>query len=305
MKLNSLNLSKLMRISLLVACVGHTQTALSQDSLLLNPDLQNGFQSWNLEGEFSRSQDGHNDNSSISINGQEGRISQTVEIKKNTDYTLSGYVKNFGRIGVIFGNDEEQKRIHNASDWAKAEIKFNSGDATTATVYANFYREEGFYDDFSLVAQSKESNKKPVVLCPANGNIPIASVRDDGTSPPGNVPDNAIDGLNATRWSSQGVDKYIEFDLGRIAVVKQLLVSWYKGEERISLFSVETSEDGVDWTMQLSEGGSYMQAGFDNYDIENYLKPNVRFVRITGAGNSKSDWNSISEVKVKGCVNSR
>ena len=78
---------------------------------------------------------------------------------------------------------------------------------------------------------------------------------------------------------------------------------WYKGGERISLFSVETSMNGRNWKMVLPEASSTPTDGFEAYSIESLMDPEARLIRIIGKGNSANEWNSINEVKIKGCVN--
>lgn len=275
-------------------------------NLIANPGFENQFSGWVDTDPSSESDKRRSGQKSAKIHGHDGRIAQTVSVIPNTDYILSAYVLGFARIGVQYSADEDdndEKRIHNAESWTPAEIEFNSGSSTAVTVYANFYREEGRYDDFFLAPkyQVAQSTSTLLTQCPGSGNLPISSVFDDGLSGD-NPPENVIDGNLANRWSSKGLGKKITLGLDSIAEVKQLDVMWYKGNERISLFSVETSIDGNNWQPVLSDASSFKTSSYDSYDIENFIDSNARYVRIIGGGNSSNEWNSITEVKLQGCV---
>lgn len=291
-------------LGLIVSSLSTFSIAQTNSNLLINPGLENGnFKNWVKTQPVSVSDKAHSGSKSAKISGHSGRISQNVAVTPNTDYQLSAYVLNFGRIGVLIDGDKEEKRIHAAEEWTKAEVEFNSGSANFIEVYVNFYREEGRYDDFVLAPKNAIALSASTLLtqCPEIGTLPIAIAYDDGTHD-NNPPENVIDGNLSNRWSSKGSGKTITFDLNQIAEVSQLDVMWYKGKERISLFSVETSTDGKNWKMILADTSSTITDGFDSYDIQNLISPDARFVRIIGGGNSSSEWNSISEVRIKGCV---
>ena len=297
----------LISLGLITSALSSLSIAQTSSNLLINSGLENRpggtFEGWQEVDPLSDSEKAYSGAKSAKISGHSGRLSQTVSVTPNTDYMLSAYVLNFGRIGVLVDGDKEEKRIHNAEEWTKAEVEFNSGSASSVEVYANFYREEGRYDDFVLAPKSSIAQSVSTLLtqCPEIGMLPIAVAYDDGSND-SNPPANVIDGNLANRWSSKGVGKTITFDLDQIAEVSQLDAMWYKGDERISLFSVETSVDGKNWKTVLPDASSTMTDGFDSYDIQNLIDPDARLVRIVGGGNSNSEWNSISEVRIKGCV---
>jgi len=222
-------------------------------------------------------------------------------------------------MGVKVKRKKFKDQVIGASDWVKSMVEFNSGSTSSVEVYASFYKEQGRFDDFKLTP--KFSNRKPTTtaqpystqptpnrlsstsspVCPSMGYLPITSVFDNGND--GNMPENAIDGDLTNRWSSRGLGKTITFNLSRISEVRELSVMWYKGFERVILFSVETSVDGKKWTKVLTDASSTPTDGFEKYDIENLFNPEAKMVRIIGGGNSLHDWNSIVELRIKGCVN--
>ncbi|WP_158971110.1 chondroitinase-B domain-containing protein [Paraglaciecola sp. L3A3] len=80
--------------------------------------------------------------SSVKIDNSADRLSQTVTVTANTNYTLSAYVKGSGKLtatvdGQTYSVDE------NASDYRFTSISFNSGDGTSLEISATL-------DDFVL-----------------------------------------------------------------------------------------------------------------------------------------------------------
>jgi len=285
-------------------CTSLTYAQKNSDNLINNPSFENNLSGWNQTEPTSISEHFRTGSKSLKMSGQESNVNQIITVIPNTEYVLEGYIKSFGIIGVITNGRKNEKSIQNAKDWSKATIEFNSGSATTVVIYANYYQEQGRYDDFSLTAKSStiKTSSTSLTKCPEMGYLPIQSAFDDGSND-GNSPDNAIDGNLNNRWSSKGIGKTITFDLNRVAEVSQLDIMWYKGNQRISLFSVKTSIDGKNWSMVLSDSSSTLIDGYDSHNIESLLNPEAKLIQIIGAGNSSSEWNSISEIKIKGCVN--
>ena len=275
----------------------------SSRNLIQNPSFEDKHKGWQQTEPVSISDHFHFGTKSSKISSKHGAITQIVSVTPNTDYILEGYVKGSGTIGAKVKRKRFKDQVTGASDWIKVTVEFNSGSSSTVDVYASFYKEQGRFDDFKLTPKGSAQpsySSTPPTQCPGMGDLPIASVFDDGND--GNPAINSIDGDLTNRWSSKGMGKTITYVLDRNAEVRQLDVMWYKGHERVILFSVETSLDGQNWSMVLSNASSTPSPNFDTYNIENLLSPEAKFVRIVGKGNSGSDWNSIVELKVKGCV---
>ncbi|MBN2697974.1 MAG: glycoside hydrolase family 88 protein [Bacteroidales bacterium] len=125
------------------------------------------------------------------------------------------------------------------------------------------------------------------------GNIIIsASSYEPGTS---NVPENTMDFDLGTRWSAQGMGEWIRYDLGEVKTVTSVDIAFYRGNERKAFFSISLSEDDISYTEQFNgeSGGTTLE--LQNFDFEDQ---DARYVKITGYGNSTSDWNSITEVRI-------
>ncbi|MFD8756529.1 glycosyl hydrolase family 18 protein [Kitasatospora sp. NPDC059577] len=82
---------------------------------------------------------------------QTGECSQTVTLKPNTGYTLSGWVQgNYAYVGVSGGATAGSWA--NSAGWTKLTIPFTTGASGTVTVYLHGWYGQGnvFGDDFSI-----------------------------------------------------------------------------------------------------------------------------------------------------------
>ena len=113
----------------------------------------------------------------------------------------------------------------------------------------------------------------------------------------GNVPANALDGSLSTRWSAEGDGQWIRFDLGSQATIKSVRIAWYKGDQRVAWFDVQTSDTGSIWNTLYSGLSSGTTTDLESRDVTDWLG---RYVRIVGHGNSSNLWNSITEVQIYG-----
>ncbi|MFJ2191762.1 glycosyl hydrolase family 18 protein [Kitasatospora sp. NPDC087861] len=83
--------------------------------------------------------------------GQTGDCSQTVTLKPNISYTLSGWVQgNYAYLGV--SGDATASTWANASGWTKLSVPFTTGASGTVTVYLHGWYGQGnvYGDDFSI-----------------------------------------------------------------------------------------------------------------------------------------------------------
>tara|TARA_R110002167_G_scaffold28926_23_gene96821 strand:- start:5722 stop:6972 length:1251 start_codon:yes stop_codon:yes gene_type:complete len=136
--------------------------------------------------------------------------------------------------------------------------------------------------------------------CSALNSLAIVTATDDGTHD-SYGPLNTIDAdySNQSRWSSEGIGKTITFDLGQISTVRDMQIQWYQGNLLNYSFKVDTSNNNVDWTSVLSAGNSNGEAA--ELETVELTDSQARYLRITGLGNTSSEWNSIIEAKVRGC----
>lgn len=137
--------------------------------------------------------------------------------------------------------------------------------------------------------------------CTGVSQLAIIAAQDDGSFDDAYGPDRAIDGDfdPESRWSSEGVGKTLLLDMGEEQTVKEVGLSWYKGNERSTRFSVEASSDGESFQPVL--GGTQSKAhttAIERFPVE---ETRARYLRLSGLGNEKSDWNSLLEFQAFGC----
>ncbi len=217
---------------------------------------------------------------------------------------MSAYVRGNGTIGINAGSIDASESS-SSGDWTKVSVEFNSGSATSVEIYAKHRNGDSRFDLFSLEKTSSSSTPAPPsdngqqISCSANSNLVIDSASDDGSND-GNLPNNTLDNNFSARWSSFGTDKALQFDLGANALVKDISLAFFKGNQRRAFFEVDTSVDGSNWTNVLtsaqSSGNTTQLESFDLIDTT------ARFVRVVGQGNSSSNWNSILEARIMGCT---
>ncbi|MFI6843834.1 glycosyl hydrolase family 18 protein [Kitasatospora sp. NPDC050467] len=83
--------------------------------------------------------------------GQTGQCAQTVTLKPNTSYTLSGWVQgNYAYLGVSGG--ATAGTWANASGWTRLAVPFTTGASGTVTVYLHGWYGQGnvYGDDFAI-----------------------------------------------------------------------------------------------------------------------------------------------------------
>ncbi|GAB3035215.1 polysaccharide lyase family 7 protein [Bowmanella dokdonensis] len=268
-----------------------------------NPGFESGWDDWTDTDPSAISGESYSGNSSAKITGSAGRVEQTVSVDANTDYRLSVYVKGSGKIGAMVSGTEHST-TGGGSSFEEVAVEFNSGSATSVTLFAAYDGAEGRVDDFFLETTDGGVDPDPPVGnvdCTGVSDLAISSASDDGTND-GHVPANTIDGdlADSSRWSSDGNGKWISYDLGQLSKVNEIQALWYKGDSRSAYFDIDTSADNTNWTSVLVNGQS--SGSSSSYETHALLESEARYVRITGYGNSSNTWNSIIETKIGGCT---
>ena len=129
----------------------------------------------------------------------------------------------------------------------------------------------------------------------AKYSIPGANVTASGND--GNVPANTVDGSLATRWSMQGDNQWIRYDLGAVKTPAWVRLAFLNGDSRVYTFDVQLSSNGTSWTTVYSGSSSGTTTALETHNFPN---GSARYVRIMGHGNSVNMWNSITETEVWG-----
>lgn len=119
----------------------------------------------------------------------------------------------------------------------------------------------------------------------------------------GGEKENAFDNNFETRWAAQGRNGvWIQADLGKACEVDRVYLSAWLGavpNGRKLLFSIETSEDGVNYTEVYKGNTSGKGEDLEPFDFE---RCNARYIRVNCNGTTTGDWNSILEL-VAACRN--
>lgn len=129
----------------------------------------------------------------------------------------------------------------------------------------------------------------------------IASASSNQSDGPGLEAARVIDDNLAasSRWSTSVLPAQLTLDLGGQFLVKDIGIAWHLGDQRVSTFSLETSQDGLTFTnLRSSAASSGQTLSFERYDVTD--QP-ARFVRISATGVSGSNPFGITEAAVFGC----
>ena len=126
---------------------------------------------------------------------------------------------------------------------------------------------------------------------------------DEGRFDVRNVAANAIyEDNTGSRWSADGLNRWLTVELGSVATVTDIAVSYYNDHKRTSDFYIQTSMDNLSWTTVLdlttTEQKSSSGPTPQQFDV---INSNALYVRLVGMGNSSSGWNSITDFQVIGC----
>jgi len=165
--------------------------------------------------------------------------------------------------------------------------------------------------DGAVMAKEAPAKSEPAKMAKKSDGcttaLTFASATDDGTND-GHGPKMAIDGSTDpdSRWSSKsdGKDgsystKALTLKLASAQKIGAVGVAWYKGDERWTKFSIETSTDGKSYTTAVaSRQSSGSSTGIEQYK---FTPVDAMYVRINTSGNESSAWNSLTEAKAFGC----
>lgn len=285
----------------LIVCSAHTGAVTIE-----NPGFEDGMDSWTEKDPASISSVEYSGSKSLKINGSPGRVHQVVDVEPYTDYTLYAYVDGAGQIGVNDGTTTLFKNYHfDVDSWTKVSVSFNSGSFSSIQIFAKYTSgtDDVRFDDFSLVANGTTPTPSTPTPTPSGdcnvSELEILSATDDGDND-GHGPGLAIDDSTSSdsRWSSEGEDKWIKFDLGGTTTLDNLKTAWYKGDSRTAYFDIETSEDGNSWSTAVSGAKSQGTTSLRSDDLGGVF---ARYVRVIGNGNSSNSWNSLLEAQIYGC----
>ncbi|MCX2830606.1 discoidin domain-containing protein [Microbulbifer thermotolerans] len=123
----------------------------------------------------------------------------------------------------------------------------------------------------------------------------IDPVSVTASSNDGNIPENTLDNNLETRWSAIGDGQWIEYDLGKNYIVKDVQIAFYKGDQRTATMEIQVSSDGNTWESLFYGDQPSKTLDLQIFDVDD---TEARYVRIVGYGNTSNNWNSFTEVAI-------
>ncbi len=113
------------------------------------------------------------------------------------------------------------------------------------------------------------------------------------SSDDGNIATNVIDSLYETRWSAKGSGEYLVLALAEPTAVGYMGISFYRGDQRSTHFSLLASDDGEEYIeiYKGSSSGLTTELELINFDVNM-----VKYIKVLCNGNTSNEWNSITEI---------
>ncbi len=122
---------------------------------ILNPGFEQDKDNWGDVNLFAIStSDKHSGSKSAKLESSGDRIQQAIAVTANTNYTLTAWILGKGTIGAKSGSTVLNSQGGTYSAWTQVTVTFNSGSATSVTLYGAYNAGTGRFDDFALDEQS-------------------------------------------------------------------------------------------------------------------------------------------------------
>lgn len=232
----------------------------------------------------------------------QGRATNQIVVVANKTYKFS-----VSAYGVANGTDKPQLQI--IFDENKVLPITITVDSSTLKTYSFEYKmisggtrsiSVAYINDTSTTAKSVNVKSLTVgAVTPAvvkANTLGVSASAQDGA----NVASNIIDNDLLTRWSADGIGRYIDIYLDGVYSVSQIELSFYKGDTRSTYFTVELYSNNKLITAIGPKATSVKSTGLVNYPIS--VVNTTTSLRITGFGNQdvNNNWISVNEVKVYG-----
>jgi hypothetical protein len=119
---------------------------------ILNPGFESDKANWGDPNLFSIStSDKHSGAKSAKIDNSNGKFEQAVTVTANTDYTLKAWIYQKGTLGAKAGTTVLGSiSVNSTAGFTQQTVNFNSGSATSVTLYGLYNGGTGRFDDFTL-----------------------------------------------------------------------------------------------------------------------------------------------------------
>jgi hypothetical protein len=135
--------------------------------------------------------------------------------------------------------------------------------------------------------------------CSGQAKLKVAAVTASGQDTINYRATNVLDDNVDTIWSSKTKGDWIQLDLGEERSICNIGISFYRGDQSINFFSIQTSTDGAHFSPHGSGQNTGMVSSGELYGYAD-LPTTARFVRITNLGNMPAQEFGLAEVAVLG-----
>jgi len=129
---------------------------------------------------------------------------------------------------------------------------------------------------------------------------PLVPVNITSSEHDGNGPDRLVDGDLKTRWSASGDGSWAVLDYGKVAEFDAVRAAFHKGNARGSIFDIEVSTDGQNWTKVITNQTS--SGAVLTHELFKFPAVKAQYVKYLGHGNTSSAWNSVTELAALNCA---
>src|SRR5690606_31079286 len=84
-------------------------------------------------------------------------------------------------------------------------------------------------------------------------------------------------------------------DLGEVHNIAAVSIDFHNGDKRSTIFNLEVSDNGDDWSNIYDGQSSGETLGFERFEFD---PVDARYVRFVGFGNTINAWNSLTEFRI-------
>lgn len=179
----------------------------TQNVSITNFDFEDDKNGWSEEDEIAVSSDVSEDEGtlnggkkSIKISSSGNRVSQVVSVSKNTSYELSAIMLGKGSIGAGAGKSS----VTDTNDeWKQLTYTFNSGSATSITLFGEANEKDTRFDNFSLTTNS--TNLGDDDTDESGNNLAYNKETNQSSTDYGGVSNRAVDGNTSGVWRNSSI----------------------------------------------------------------------------------------------------
>lgn len=235
----------------IIALSAFMTSAIAQAVTLNNSGFEDSFTGWTDTDPSAISGDEYEGSKAAKITGSGGKFEQEVTVEANTSYTLSAYIEGSGEIGAIVDGDTTST-VGGDDDYEQVTVDFNSGSATSITIYGAYGSDEGRFDTFALESTGSEVIEEEETTTPSTAtSVPALIEAEDYTDY-----SDTTSGNSGGEYTSDDVDVQVTSDTNG-----GYNVGWIKSSEWLE-YSISVSTAG-DYTADIRVASQKSTGSFD------------------------------------------